>query len=63
VLLVRAADVVADLDQAAAALGAMHPPPPYISFVTGASRTSDIERTLTIGVHGPSQLHVIVVEE
>jgi L-lactate dehydrogenase complex protein LldG len=63
VLLVRAANVVADLDEAAAAIGAMEPPPPYISFVTGASRTSDIERTLTIGVHGPSQLHVLVVEE
>jgi L-lactate utilization protein LutC len=62
VLLVRATDVVADLDQAAAAIGDMSPPPPYLSFVTGASRTSDIERTLTIGVHGPSQLHVIVVE-
>ena len=62
VLLVRAADVVANLDQAAAAIAAMQPPPPYLSFVTGSSRTSDIERTLTIGVHGPSQLHVIVVD-
>mgnify|MGYP003622952760 CR=1 FL=1 len=62
VLLVRGADVVADLDQAAAAIAALQPPPPYLSFVTGSSRTSDIERTLTIGVHGPSQLHVIVVD-
>jgi hypothetical protein len=62
VLLVRAEDVVPDLDAAAMFIDAMTPPPPYISFVTGASRTSDIERTLTIGVHGPSRLHVVVVE-
>jgi L-lactate dehydrogenase complex protein LldG len=36
---------------------------PAITFVTGASRTSDIELTLAIGVHGPSELHVIVIKD
>lgn len=31
-----------------------------VSFVTGPSRTGDIEMTLTIGVHGPQELYVIV---
>jgi L-lactate dehydrogenase complex protein LldG len=35
--------------------------PSYLSWVTGPSRTADIERVLTIGVHGPKELHVILV--
>ena len=37
-------------------------PSAAITLVTGPSRTSDIELTLAIGVHGPQELHVIVME-
>jgi L-lactate utilization protein LutC len=32
-----------------------------VTFITGTSRTSDIELTLAIGVHGPAELHVIII--
>jgi L-lactate dehydrogenase complex protein LldG len=34
-----------------------------VTFITGASRTSDIELTLAIGIHGPGKLHVILIDE
>ncbi len=36
-------------------------PSPQVSLVTGPSRTADIECLLTIGVHGPSKLIVILI--
>ncbi len=32
-----------------------------ITLITGPSRSGDIEQTLTLGVHGPKEIHVIVV--
>ena len=37
--------------------------PSYVAFVTGASRTADIERVLAIGVHGPLELHILLLED
>jgi len=37
--------------------------PDYLAFVTGSSRTSDIERVLALGVHGPLELHILILED
>ena len=35
--------------------------PRTVNWITGPSRSADIEQTLLLGAHGPQRLHVIVV--
>ena len=41
----------------------MRQKPNYLAFVTGASRTADIERVRALGVHGPLELHILILED
>ena len=36
-------------------------PPRAVSFISGPSRTADIEQTVTLGAHGPYRVHIICV--
>ncbi len=61
VVLLRADDIVAYLDDYAAAFAATgEPQPRNVNLVTGASGTTDIEGSLVRGAHGPRFLHVVV---
>lgn len=61
-VLVDATTIVPSLDTVFAALKQIASrPPAYASLVSGPSRSADIERQITIGVHGPRALHVLVV--
>jgi L-lactate dehydrogenase complex protein LldG len=60
----KASDIVADLYALQDLIGQRlsSPGAACLSITTGPSRTADIERVLTIGVHGPKELHVLVLE-
>jgi L-lactate dehydrogenase complex protein LldG len=38
-------------------------PPRTVNFITGPSRTGDIEQKIELGAHGPRRLHIILIEE
>jgi L-lactate dehydrogenase complex protein LldG len=37
--------------------------PSAISFASGPSRTADIEKTLVVGIHGPKEVYVFLVDQ
>lgn len=62
-VLVRLDQVVGDLSDAFGLIRERHGDrlPSMLSFITGPSRTGDIERILVLGAHGPKELVVILV--
>ncbi|MEA5113380.1 MAG: LUD domain-containing protein [Geobacteraceae bacterium] len=60
----RASSIVPDIRDLHGALEKLisDKPHSYLSISTGPSRTADIERVLTIGVHGPRELQILIIE-
>ena len=60
IAIVDAPSICLTLGEVLAAVQQRDPLSPTITFITGPSRTADIELTLAIGVHGPQELYVII---
>lgn len=60
IAIINASSIVETLGEALALLQKDKEISPAVTFITGPSRTADIELTLAIGVHGPQELYVIV---
>jgi L-lactate dehydrogenase complex protein LldG len=59
VCVVRTADIVEDLATALARIPEM---PSGLVWISGPSRSADLELTLTLGVHGPGQVDIVLVD-
>ena len=70
IVVVQADDIVGNyeaiwdkLRAKAEAAGATGTLPRTVNWITGPSRTADIEQTLLLGAHGPQRLHILIVDE
>ena len=66
VVVLKASQVVGAYEDAWDRLRERHGPgalPRTVNFITGPSRTADIEQTIQLGAHGPRRLHILLVED
>lgn len=62
IAIVRQARIVRGMEEAWQLLRAEHAVMPRaVNFISGPSRTADIEQTVSLGAHGPYRVHIILV--
>ncbi len=63
IVVLRASQVVAAYEDGWDRLRATGSMPRTVNFITGPSRTGDIEQRLVLGAHGPRRLHIVLVDD
>jgi len=63
VVVLRASQVVAAYEDGWDRLRAAGAMPRTVNFITGPSRTGDIEQRLVLGAHGPRRLHIVLIDD
>jgi|TARA_R110002072_G_scaffold12038_5_gene53009 L-lactate dehydrogenase complex protein LldG len=65
-VLLKSSQVLGSMEEAWSKLRDRHGEanmPRTVNFVTGPSRTGDIEQTLLLGAHGPCRMHILLVDD
>ncbi len=66
IVVLKASQVVGSYEEALAHLRQVHGQgrmPRTVNYITGPSRTADIEQTIQLGAHGPRRLHILLVKD
>jgi L-lactate dehydrogenase complex protein LldG len=69
IVVMRGAQVVASYEdgwarlRAGRAAAGQSPMPRTVNFITGPSRTGDIEQRIELGAHGPRRLHIVLIDD
>ena len=63
IVVVRAGQIVASYEDGWDRLRQRGAMPRTVNFITGPSRTGDIEQRIELGAHGPRRLHVVLIDD
>jgi L-lactate dehydrogenase complex protein LldG len=64
IALVRCSSVLRNMEDAWAWIRSREETlPRAVSFISGPSRTADIEQTVTLGAHGPYRVHIVLIAD
>ena len=62
IVVLRVDQVLPHYEEGWTRLRARGPVPRTVNFITGPSRTGDIEQRIQLGAHGPRRLHIVLVD-